>query len=461
MKNKKIFSLLGMLALVVIAAVAIFAQDWLMQLFVCGGGELLCFSVFAGAAETVQGTVKAIDTITDAEGNTSITKPEVNKDTVSKKLAKLMPSKFPLDTITREMPKGRTKSDIYRYASVLSRSLECKVSEKPEAAKQLQELKLSTTHMISLDSNLLVPKFDATGPTADATPTKGGALSVSPLILHVVGINHGAGTVSVIALNAAMVPDLPVETLLYRTGVAKDQHVAMSEDPMVLPTFDQNYCQINMATVSEAYFQKLQEKEVEWNMKDMQESTLYDFRLQSELAMLFGYGREFVDPVSHKPKYTMDGFIRKIPSIRNEGAGVTNSFMNSSMAQIFESNNGSETRICFYGSDFGLSMANNAAFEKQLEAGKTRVKFGITFNEVETNQGTLLMKKHDAFKLMGYGNAAMVIDPANFRKIVQKDLSWFDLDLEKAGKQRTNDRRIDESFTLEVTNPETHALIIG
>lgn len=456
MKNKKIFSLLGMLALVVIAAVAIFAQEWLMQLFVCGGGELLCFSVFAGAAETVQGTVAA--TTVDAQGN--IKKPEVDKDTVSKKLAKLMPSKFPLDTITREMPKGRTKSDIYRYASVLSRPLTCAVKTENTAGMQV-EVELTTTHMISLDSNLLVPKFDATGPTADAKATTSDALSVSPLILHVIGINHGSGKVTVIALNASKVPVLPAGTAMYRVGVAKDQSAAKSDDPMVLPTFDQNYCQINMATVSEAYFQKLQEKEVEWSMKDMQESTMYDFRLQSELSLLFGYGREFVDPISRKPKYTMDGFIRKIPSIRNEGSGVTSAFMNSAMAQIFESNNGSEARICFYGSDFGLSMANNAAFEKQLEAGKTRVKFGITFNEVETNQGTLLMKKHDAFKLMGYGNAAMVIDPANFRKIVQKDLGWFDLDLEKAGVSRSVDRRIDESFTLEVTNPETHALIIG
>ena len=455
MKNKKIFSLLGMLALVVIAAVAIFAQEWLMQLFVCGGGELLCFSVFAGAAETVQGTVAA--TTADAQGN--IKKPEVDKDTVSKKLAKLMPSKFPLDTITREMPKGRTKSDIYRYASVLSRPLTCAV--KTENTPDRAEVELTTTHMISLDSNLLVPKFDATGPTAEAKATTSDALSVSPLILHVIGINHGSGKVTVIALNASKVPVLPAGTAMYRVGVAKDQSAAKSDDPMVLPTFDQNYCQINMATVSEAYFQKLQEKEFEWSMKDMQESTMYDFRLQSELSLLFGYGREFVDPISRKPKYTMDGFIRKIPSIRNEGSGVTSAFMNSAMAQIFESNNGSEARICFYGSDFGLSMANNAAFEKQLEAGKTRVKFGITFNEVETNQGTLLMKKHDAFKLMGYGNAAMVIDPANFRKIVQKDLGWFDLDLEKAGVSRSVDRRIDESFTLEVTNPETHALIIG
>lgn len=460
MKNKKIFSLLGTLVLVVIAAVAIFAQEWLMQLFVCGGSELLCFSVFAGAAETAQGTVHASVAGVDSDGNPTVKKPEVDKDSVSKKLAKLMPSKFPLDTITREMPKGRTKSDIYRYASVLSRPLACAVKTENTAGMQV-EIELTTTHMISLDSNLLVPKFDATGPVAAATATTGGALSVSPLILHVIGINHGTGKVTVIALNASQVPALPKDTAMYRTGVAKDQHVAMSEDPMVLPTFDQNYCQINMATVSEAYFQKLQEKEVDWNMKDMQESTMYDFRLQSELAMLFGYGREFIDPITRRPKYTMDGFIRKIPSIRNEGSGVTSSFMNSAMAQIYESNNGSEARICFYGSDFGLSMANNAAFQKQLEAGKTRVKFGITFNEIETNQGTLLMKKHDAFKLMGYGNAAMVIDPANFRKIVQKDLSWFDLDLEKAGKQRTNDRRIDESFTLEVTNPETHALIIG
>lgn len=465
MKNNKRILLYGLLVAAVAVAVGmVFDQilpDFILGLLGNESGMTMAFAfVGAAAADTAQGTVKPT---LDGSTTDNPRKPEIDKPSFSKTLTKIFPSKFPLDTITREMPKGKTESDEYKYASVVARAIGCvvKATVTETAAPALTTIQLNSAHMLSVDSNLMVANYNATGPDAKASVVSGElAIAPSPLILHVVAIDRAASTISVFPINASHVPALTAGQFLSRVGVAKDQVTAISDDPISLPTFDSNYCQINMATISEAYFQKLQEKEVEFGMADMQESALFDFRMQSEMAMLFGAKRFFRDPKTGKDKYMMDGFVRKVGhTIDNKGAGVTEKYLNNALAQIFDGNNGSEARIMFYGSDFGLSLAENATFQKQLEAGKTKVKFGITWNEIETNQGVILAKKHDAFQMVGYGKAAMVIDPANFRRIEQKPLTVYDLDLEKSGISRTKDRRIDESFTLEVTNPETHGLI--
>ena len=465
MKNNKRILLYGLLVAAVAVAVGmVFDQilpDFILGLLGNESGMTMAFAFTgAAAADTAQGTVKP--TLGGSTTDNPL-KPEIDKPSFSQTLTKIFPSKFPLDTITRDMPKGKTDSDEYKYASVVARAIGCvvKATVTETAAPALTTIQLNSAHMLSVDSNLMVANYNATGPDAKASAVSGNlAIAPSPLILHVVAIDRAASTISVFPINASHVPALPAGQFLARVGVAKDQLTAISDDPISLPTFDSNYCQINMATISEAYFQKLQEKEVEFGMADMQESALFDFRMQSEMAMLFGAKRFFRDPKTGKDKYMMDGFVRKVGhTIDNKGAGVTEKYLNNALAQIFDGNNGSEARIMFYGSDFGLSLAENATFQKQLEAGKTKVKFGITWNEIETNQGVILAKKHDAFQMVGYGKAAMVIDPANFRRVEQKPLTVYDLDLEKSGISRTKDRRIDESFTLEVTNPETHGLI--
>ena len=469
MKNNKRILLCGLLlAAVAVAVGMVFDQvlpDFILNWLGCESGVTMAFAfVGAAAADTAQGTVKPTLPGSSTDNPEA---PEVNKPSFSKTLTKIFPSKFPLDTITRELPKGKTDSDEYKYASVVSRAVGCTLQtklENPVAAPNLAELTMSSVHMLSVDSNLMLTNFTATGPDTEATPIDNPkSISSLPLILHIVEVKRAENKVLVYPINASKVPAMAAGQFFARIGVAKDQLAAISEDPISLPTFDSNYCQINMATVSEAYFQAIQEKETEFGMADMQESALYDFRMQSEMAMLFGAKRFLIDPKSGKAKYMMDGFVRKVGNtITNENPGAINeAFMNNALAQIFDGNNGSEARLMFYGSDFGLSLTNNATFQKQLEAGKTKVKFGITWNEIETNQGIILAKKHDAFKLVGYGNAALVIDPANFRRVEQKPLTVYDLDLEKAGITRTKDRRIDESFTLEVTNPMTHGLIIG
>ena len=267
--------------------------------------------------------------------------------------------------------------------------------------------------------------------------------------------------ITIYPINAAVLPALPADTPIYRLGVAKHENAGMSEDPSQMPYSDSNYCQIHMTTVSEGLYQRLSEKEVNFGSLDMREQALLDFRMTNEADALFGVKERFVDPVTRKVKYMSDGLVRKIEKHLDMGAEskISNDLLYGWCSDVFCGNNGSERRIMFYGKDFGRQMAGASTVQKQLEAGSTEVVFGITFHRISTPDGELLMKPHDLLNEYGYSKAAIVIDPANVYRAIQKPLEATELDRDKTGLSRSSDVRIDESHTLAVTNPDAHALL--
>lgn len=458
MKTKKILFVAGIACLVVLLAVAVAAQDYILELLSGGGGCMM--AVFAGAPveQTVQG---AVGPTTEASKTDAFVTQEVNKPTFSKKLAKIFPSRFPLDTILREIGAGHTDSDVYKYPSVVARGMQAKVREANTAAQApaLATIKVVSAHALSLNGNLLVPTYTATGSDAAAVKVASG-VSPLPLVLHIVAIDYAENTIKVYPINASGVPAFDADTTLYRMGGAMDQEAARSSDPTVMPTYDENYVQTNMCTISQLFAQEVQEKNTEWGMADMREMALYDFRYQNEMNALFGVKRQLVDPVSQKRKYMMDGIIRKVGNTLTRAADQSvEKFLIHAVAKTFDANNGSDTRIMFYGSEFGIGLSESATFQKQLEAGKTVVKFGISWNEVETNSGRLLCKMHTGLAHAGYGAAALILDVTNVRKVEQLALQTKDLDLDTAGERRSKDTRVLEAFTTEVTNPDTHTLM--
>lgn len=416
---------------------------------------------FEGApeAQTIQGTQQ---TYMQGSATDNVVAQPHNKPSISDRLTKIRPSATPLDTILRELPSESSPSTEYKYYSVNSRGIMQKVktatTEGDEGA--LVEVAVESAHIFSVDGNILIPSFDAKGPAQPATAVNAG-LSFSPLILHIVEINRLTNTLKVFPLNASKVPVLPVGTTLYRMGVAKDELAAKSSDPSAVPVPDSNYCQIHMTTVGEGVIQALQEKEIKHGLLDIKEAALFDFRMTNEVDALFGVKRAFLDPVTQKMKYMSDGMIRKITKHLDKGSAseVTNDTIVGWCADIFSGNNGSDERILFYGPDFGVALARATSVQKQLDAGKTEVKFGITFNRVETVHGVLLLKLHNCFGLYGYSDAGMVIDPANIQRAIQKPLESKPLDLDGTGQERSKTVRIDESHTLAVMNVETHAML--
>jgi hypothetical protein len=221
-----------------------------------------------------------------------------------------------------------------------------------------------------------------------------------------------------------------------------------------------------LCTVSENAYQRLQEKDVEYGLNDFKEQAIYDFRLQSEAAAIFGggavAGENFIDPTTRKRKLHMRGVLDfDIQVIESAAGQPIDEYLNEAMQKLFAVNNGSEERILLYGAGFATKLANSKWWTKQLEANKTEVKWGVTWKMVESNFGRLRAIMDPALSLFGdYTDCALVVDPRHLRVVEQVPLQENKLDLQKAGIRNSLDVVLEESITLELTNPKAHGLLI-
>lgn len=427
----------------------------------------------ASAEATIQGTVGTHQTTVNSDGKTIaktdsdgvIGKHDINRSTVSKRLAKIGWSNAPLDTFLRNIGKGETDSDKYEFASVAARGVECVVgTTSATLTTAATEISLSSgVHCLSKDGVLVVPTYEVSGSEGKAVSS--GTVAAKPLMLHIVSINYAANKVTVVPINATGSAAISAGTKMYRSGIACDQDVAITEDPQAMPVKDYNLCQRFLCTISENLYQALQEKDVEYGLADFKEQAILDFRLQSEAAAIFGGGavakENFIDPVTMKRKLHMRGVLDFNIQQIVKGEEEMDVFLNRVMEQMFSVNNGSEERILLYGAGFATKLANSKWWSKQLEANKTEMKWGVTWKMVESNFGTLRGIMDPALSLFGgYTNCALVIDPRHIRVIDQVPMQERKLDLQKAGIRNSHDVVLEESITLELTNPKAHGLLI-
>lgn len=462
MKNNKKRVLLGIFMLLGIVCTAALVADlagWIDLSLADVSGVTMAFAaagVTADAAETVQGTV----TVQKETGSTET--QDIDIADVSKTITLIGRSKYPVDSILREIGTVNSGSFEYKYYSARQRGARDKVAEAYTAtsgsAAGIKKIKVNNAHIWSVDSLVMAPTLTVND---DGSVTASPDGSRNPVVMAVVGIDKATKELTLQPVNTENIPDMPVDTMLARLGTAKDETAARSLDPANMPFDESNYCQIHMTTISMGYYQELQKKDVDWSLVDIKEQALTDFRMTNEATALFGAKRAFTDDITGKLKYASDGIIRKIVKELDMGgkSAIDNDLLYGWTGDIFNGNNGSERRIMFYGNDFGRSLAHAATFQKQLEAGKTEIVMGIKFQKIETTDGILLTRKHPLLSEYGYGKAAIVIDPAFVCRAVHKAMEITPLALDKAGISRSNDVRIDECHCPVVTNPETHAII--
>lgn len=421
----------------------------------------------ASADATVQGSVNTHATTSKGEAVATegvIGKHEINKATTSSKLAKIGWSNAPLDTFLRNIGKGKTNSDTYQFFSVTARGVACTASAA-ETKGDVIEVTLATgVHSLSKSGVLMVPTLKVENGVAASAGAKP---SLKPLMLHIADIDYSGKKVSLVPLNGTVEASLLANVTFYRAGIACDQDVAITEDPQAMPTKDHNHCQRMLCTISENMYQALQDKEVEYGLNDYRDQALLDFRLQSEMAAIFGggavAGENFIDPKSNKRKLHMRGVldfdIQNI--VKTEADEDVDAFLNRAMEELFAVNNGSSERLLLYGAGFATALANSKWWQKQLEANKTEMKWGVTWKMVESNFGSLRGIMDPALSLTGeYSNCALVIDPAHVRLVEQVPLQERKLDLVSAGIRNSKDIVLEESITLELTNPKAHGLLV-
>ena len=396
----------------------------------------------------------------------STTAQSINRSTVSEKIARIGWSNAPLDTMLRNIPKGKTNSDTYEFFSVAARGVECTVGTEATVTGAKMTITLSSgVDCLSKSGILLVPSIEVKNKVAQPALAKG--VAKKPLMLHICKVNYGDKQVVCMPINASSANGtvkIAANAKMYRAGIACDQDTAITDDPQAMPVKDRNFCQRMLCTISENAYQALQDKEAEFGLADLKEQAIFDFRLQGEASAIFGgmaaLEDNFVDPESMKRKLHMRGVLDfDIQEIDGDSSVDVDEFLNNDMQSLFSVNNGSEERLLLYGAGFATKLANSKWWTKQLEANKTEMKWGVTWKMVESNFGRLRGIMDPALSLMGYENSALVIDPRHIRVVEQVPMQERALDLQKAGIRNSHDVVLEESITLELTNPKAHGIL--
>ena len=155
MRNKKIiYGLFAVAACAIAAALFHELSAWLAD----GTGAVLAA---AGAAATAEETVRGTVTTTkEVKDDGTVEQHEINRPTISKKLTKINPSLFPMDTLLRHVESVQSKSHEYKYYSVRGRGVQSKVTAaytvttgSESGAKQLS---VANAHIFSADTNVLL-----------------------------------------------------------------------------------------------------------------------------------------------------------------------------------------------------------------------------------------------------------------------------------------------------------------
>lgn len=416
---------------------------------VLGGGAILAFA--APASTTVEGTTPDSQSAKDAG---------ITDNKIAENITRMRPSSNPLDTILRKTRKGITaRSWEYEYYTSDIRGVNDSLSSAYDPATDNTSNAVNIMHQLVV-SNPHIWSISDTGRFKDVVGTNG-----RPIVFLVVKKDASTNSIYVVPANGVgtdeqELPSITSGKELTRLGAAKDDMAAQTSPYATYPEKSSNFAQRFMAQVEQGILAELHKKEIQWGYNDYRLQALYDMRRQMEFSTLFGEKGKLWDPEEEKWVYMTGGLTSFIDKSINY---TTDSIANSDFAawgkDVFQGNSGSDQRLLFAGDDLMVQLAKVSTIEKQLEAGNTKVVYGIRFNRIETSFGEFMIYNHELLREVGWGAKGIVLDINNIDRHIYRGLKTKDLDLDKSGQKHAKAQTIEEIFGLSLRYPETHAII--
>lgn len=445
-KNQKILGGIMLLLAVALTLGGVFSEILPMEIsqFLYGGeGFMAVLGVAAGAGETVQGTV----THESVESATT----DIHELDLDPVMVKIRPSDTPLDTICREMGNTRnTKSIETGGFEIGTREIIDTVTTATTAsATKTVTLVVDNVDMWTKNSTLFVHEVP------------GGDGKLLGLFIYELDVSNSS--IKCLTLNPAasspFIPVIPAGSKLQRLGSAVNELTAQVQAYSILPSDRTNNCQIFMTLVEQGVVEGLAKKKVSnLDFSTFREQAIWDFKREIESSYLFGTKSKAFDPISKETIYTCDGLWNQIDKNFELPNTITDDKYIDMTKYIFEDNNGSPRKILFAGNGLIADMAKSAQFQRQLEAGKTEVIYGITFNTIKTNFGELLIKPHQLFK-ENYYNSGIALDPSFLSKEVYEKLQSKKMNFDETGVRRSTGERLLEHSCPFVQNLPAHSRI--
>ena len=393
--------------------------------------------------------------------------PGIHLPDISKVVSKIRPDDLPLDTVLREIGAGEPaqawKVEFYENTT-RGMSIQVNVGGGflADTASYAQGCVFDDVTHVNVDDIFYVPGIYANG-------SSGAALRV-----QVIEKTVGAKSLGLIALNGAnqtsgdSVPDMPAiadDTVMYRIGNAKNELAAQNTAFQMMPNKTYNYCQIHMSQVEEGIYQAMMLSEVDYGLLDFKADSIYDHRLMTELTALYGVRNYLQDPVSGLFKHYSGGLMSYAGQALtySKAADSTNVLSESKIYSwaetMFADNNGSDSRLLLVGAKLMTALMTVPTIQKQVEANKTEIKYGVKFNIIDTAYGQFYLKLSKAMGLVGHSYDGFVVDPTKMRRRELKPMAWRELKLKDAGTSLVNAWVLEEAFCPEFRHVNTHATI--
>jgi len=416
-------------------------------------------------------TGEAVDT-----QNTTLESTELLRPDIEKEILKIRPSLTPLDTIMREAKAVPIKAFETQYYKVgykpikdAVKTIRAKTADASAATACIDVIEVDNPKMWSKDDTITVMSVNGVN-TSD-----GGYLQLAicdivdnkPKVFALNGVTAGTGG----NVGYTVIPALAVGDILIRGGKAQSEKDMQTSPFGLVPVKATQFTQLFFAQVEESTYAAIHNKEVEIGFTDYDEQNIYDMKMTMENSFLHGFKGKFIDPIDNEEKYFTQGIIRDIAAANSYYYGanrtdftktLTKTLYVDMMKKLFTGNCGSEKRILFAGNNFlaKLSLIDEG-ITKQLDAGATEVKFGITFKKLTTNFGELLILHHQLFNMWGevWENSALALDVNNLQKRVFKALGSDELNLKESGQRNVKAKVITETSCLVAKYLETHMLI--
>jgi hypothetical protein len=416
------------------------------------GFDLLAHVGLGGGALVMAETTVVADAPVETTDTAALNRIKVYNTIIEENI-----SMAPLDKLVRES--GRTMTaegwEVKDFA-ITARSFSDTVAEAyaTVGATYAAEIVVSNIDMWNPDDTCMIDC--GTGSTHTATK----------FLIESIDTTSNEIKIRSLGASPAAVPSIDAERAVYRLAPAMTEDAAQVSPYALIPGSDTNYCQRFGIQFEESLISRLQLKEVEFGLTNIEKNRVWDYKASLDASFLFGTKAKTTNS-DRKIVYTMGGFVDKIENIIEYGksgevAGsrsFTDDNMRAIMRETFAGNNGSKTRFMFMGSQF-VDYAHQAqSVVKQLEAGNTKIVAGLEFDQYRSTFGTVMQEYHPILDQMGWSEKAVIIDLNN---IIRADLIKFnltELELKKSGIRNVKAYFGEEAFSILVTNLNTHAVI--
>jgi len=478
------FSLMGFLMLMMCAILGV---GDLSGAVVCANGAAAPVDTSAGVGEG--GTAiehkangsEALETL-DVRKYAS----EMPKDPVDQKLVLIRPYDTPFDTILRYAGSMTTNHFEFGWYSLGTRPVKDKVGTPKQGSTALNTTAGSTAEdfrgtllvnnvNLFAETQTVVPSINNNGVRVPILGADGEELqlyiyekdSANKLIKFTVSEEQLDSTT--LDLPAAAKSAIVADVDLYLLGRAASELDVTSPAVSFLPKKSKGYCQIFKTQIAQSAYEKIMDKEIKFDLSEVEEQALFEHRRFMEGTLLFGKGgNKTWDPIKEHYIYTTAGAFNTVLK-HQEGTAYQLNSANGNAAlvdmskNIFTGNSGAKTRYVMGGSEAiakisKMSTTGVNGVIRQQEAVQTEVVYGVTWSKIVTNFGQLNLVHHELFDEYGYSDYLFVIEPQFLKKWQLTNFERQEVNAKELTIMNGTMVIFTEACGVAVYNPDVHSI---